>query len=320
MRPTTFIYSSHNCSPYIHKEIIAERALQSHPDKRLLYLPMSEYPVNGDSYESQRFGWDKVAWYFNKFKKWGLEPFPFYWNEHLSRGDLDILWEALNNAPVVILGGGNTRLGMRRYRALGQMYNGDSSMFARVLHARQERGLFTVGYSAGADQLPSVFGGAIYAEGAPCDGFGLARDIAVTLHHDWSRRDEIYHSARAIRHCSWFGLPNDSGLLISQGWLPSGLIAQHIQFVIDNSWDIPEDGFHIKTRQGLKIDHYYPDGRHWAFDGGDSMLRLMTPDGSARRYFLFVNGGCYDYDSQRRSGYHSMGEILHDFSHHSANR
>ena len=53
------------------------------------------------------------------------------------REDLAILWEALENAPVVILGGGNTRLGMARYRALGQMWNGDPHLFCRLLHERR---------------------------------------------------------------------------------------------------------------------------------------------------------------------------------------
>jgi hypothetical protein len=317
MKATTLIYSSHNCGPYIHRDWIVQRALESH-DKRLVYLPMSEWPNEGDYMESQRFGWSKVDWFFGQYRQYGLRPQSFYWTPHLDKRDLETLWELLHNAPVVVLGGGNTRLGMQRYQSLGWKYNGDPHLFCRILHERQARGQLTVGFSAGADQLGSIFGGAMYADGKSVEGFGLARDIAVTLHHEWGRRDEIYEGATNIRHCSWFGLPNDSGLAISQGWLNSGLYWQLIQFVIDNSWDLPSDHHHIKTRQGMKIDHYYPDGRHWAFGGGEAMLRVMTPDGSARRAWLFLGGGIYEYETQRHSGFHSMGEILEACSSHSA--
>ena len=102
MYPTTFIYSSHNCSPYIHRQIIAQRALEEHEDKRLLYLPMSEGMRGDDEFERQEFGWGKFRWYFDQFRKWGLEPQPFYWSEGLRRQDLEVLWEVLQNAPVVI--------------------------------------------------------------------------------------------------------------------------------------------------------------------------------------------------------------------------
>lgn len=320
MKPTTLVYSSHNCSPYLHREWIVERALENPYDKRLLYLPMSEWPVQGDAFESQKFGWDKVAWYFNQFRHWGLRPQPFYWSEHLSRHDIGLLFELLENAPVVILGGGNTRLGMARYRALGYIFNGDADLFCTLLHQRQARGQLTVGYSAGADQLGSVFGGAMWAEGAPCDGLGMARDVAVTLHHEWGREHDLWLSATNIRHCAWFGLPNDSALAVNQGVLPTGLVWQLIQFITDNSWDIPSDHHHIKTRQGMKIDHFYPDGRHWAFSGGEAMLRLMTMDGSSRRGWLLVNGGIYGYESQRPAPYRDMWSILEDYSRVAARR
>src|SRR5262245_28649917 len=118
MHPTTFVYSSHNCSPYMHRNFIVQRALEEHYDKRLLYLPMSEWPNQGDNYESQKFGYDKVAWYLDQFRNWGLRPQPFYWSDYLSTHDIGLLFEMIQNAPVVVLGGGNTRLGMRRYQAL----------------------------------------------------------------------------------------------------------------------------------------------------------------------------------------------------------
>lgn len=310
MHPTTFIYSSHNMAPWMHRNFVVQPALEGHPDKRLLYLPMSEWPNDGDDYESQKFGWEKFAWYLNQFRNWGLRPQPFFWNQGLRRRDLEVLMELLINAPVVILGGGNTRLGMRRYRALGDMLIGDPHLFCRLLQDRQARGKVTVGFSAGADQLASVFGDAPEAEGRPCDGFGLARDIAVTLHHDWSRRDELESGARTVRHCHWFGLPNDSGLGINTGTLPSGLIWQQIRFVVDTSWDIPQEAFHIKTKQGLNIEHWYADGRSWSFNGGDAMLRIMSHDGGYRRSWMLVGGSMLDYDSQWPSQFHDFGSIL----------
>jgi hypothetical protein len=310
MHPTTFVYSSHNCSPYMHRTFIVQRALEVHHDKRLLYLPMSEWPVRGDNFESQKFGYDKVSWYLDQFRDWGLRPQPFYWSDHLSNHDIGLLFEMIQNAPVVVLGGGNTRLGMRRYQALGARFNGDPNLFCRLLHERQMNGKLTVGYSAGADQLTSIFGGAPYAEGRPCEGFGLARDVAVTLHHDWSRMDELYAGAGQVQHGLWFGLPNDSGLAVNTGTLPNGLIWQMLRFVIDNSWDLPSDHHHIKTRQGMKIDHVYADGRTWAFNGGDAMLRVMAADGSYRNAWIFSGGSVLDYDSQWPSRFESMPGIL----------
>ena len=98
MHPTTFVYSSHNCSPYIHKEILAQRALEEIEDKRLVWLTFSEGVRDGDEYEAQRFGWDKVAWYFNQFRDWGLDPMPFFYSSHLGREDTDALLELLINA------------------------------------------------------------------------------------------------------------------------------------------------------------------------------------------------------------------------------
>jgi hypothetical protein len=310
VNPTTFVYSSHNCSPYIHRDIIVQRALEDHHDKRLLYLPMSERPFRGDDYESQKFGYDKVSWFLDQYRGWGLRPQPFYWSDGLSHHDIGLLFELIQNAPVVVLGGGNTRLGIRRYQALGYMFNGDPHLFCRLLHERQSSGKLTVGFSAGADQLGSVFGDAPESEGRDCQGFGLARDIAVTLHHEWGRANELATGAQQVRHCAWFGLPNDSGLAINTGWLHNGFIWQLVRFVVDGSWDDPSDHHHIKTRQGMKIDHWYADGRQWSFNGGDAMLRVMAPDGSYHRAWMWVNGSCLDYYSQSYAEMSDFGQIL----------
>ncbi|MBI2943355.1 MAG: hypothetical protein HYY25_04070 [Candidatus Wallbacteria bacterium] len=312
MHPTTFIYSAHNCSPYIHRDIIVQRALEEHEDKRLLYLPMSENVRDGDEMESQNFGWGKFSWFLNRFTQWGLEPQPFFWSQGLSREDVDVLFELLVNAPVVILGGGNTFLGMQRYQALGEHFYGDKHIFCRLLHDRQARGQMTVGFSAGAEQLASVFSSVLDVSDRSCEGFGLARDITVTLHHEWGREHQLVHGAQSVTHCMWFGLPNDSGLGINTGVLPSGLIWQLIRFVVDTSWDLPNDQWHIKTRQGMKIDHFYADGRHWAFSEGDQMLRIMSGDGSFRRAWIGTGGHVVDYWTQEPAGYSDFGAILHD--------
>lgn len=311
MFPTTFIYSAHNCSPYIHRDIIVERALREPDDKRLLYLPMSEGMRGDDEYERQEYGYSKFRWFLEQYRGWGLEPQPFYWSSHMDHDDVEVLIELLVNAPVVILGGGNTQTGMQRYQAIGEWFYGDPHMFCRLLHDRQARGQMTVGFSAGADQLSSLFSYAADIDG-DAEGFGLARDIVVTLHHEWGQEGKLQYGAQAIPHCYWFGLPNDSGLAINTGVLPSGLIWQTVGFVIDKSWDLPQDQFHIKTRAGMKIDHFYRDGRSWAFNGGDSMLRLMSPDGSYRRSWMTVGGNLLEYWEQCPSEYDSYEHILHD--------
>ena len=90
----------------------------------------------------------------------------------------------------------------------------------------------------------------------------------------------------------------------------SGLVWQLIRFVIDNSWNVPQEQFHIKTRQGMKIEHYYSDGRHWIFNGGDSMLRIMSPDGNFRKAWIFQGGAALEYHSQWPSQYPNMHSIL----------
>ena len=262
MQPTVLVYSSHDRCEYLHRTLIVERALQSPDNKSILYLPLSMRERH-----QQQYGYSTFEWYFRKFEKYGLRHSPFYWSEGMTRADVDLLFSHLYHDQVVILGGGNSELGMWRYRKIGEWFYDDPDKFSRVLHERQQRGLLTVGFSAGADQLSQYLSSAI---DEPWDndffGFSLARNIMVTLHHEPGRHDELFQGARQFQNCKVFGLPNDSGLLVSQGMLASGNRWQIIEFVIDKSWDVPRDTWHIKTRAGQKIEHFYRDGRHWAFN------------------------------------------------------
>ena len=134
----------------------------------------------------------------------------------------------------------------------------------------------------------------------------------TTLHHERGREGTIAEAARRFPHFMVFGLPNDSGLAVDQGRLPSGNIWQIIEFVIDTTWDLPQDAWHIKTRNGMKIEHYYPDGRHWSFNGGDRIVRVIAPSFLEHdAWFLPAHGGgIFHYWSQRPSGYSSVEEIL----------
>jgi hypothetical protein len=42
MKPTAFVYSSHERCEYIHKDWIVQRALESSDNKTLLHLPWSQ--------------------------------------------------------------------------------------------------------------------------------------------------------------------------------------------------------------------------------------------------------------------------------------
>lgn len=303
-KATALVYSSHNRSEHIHRDWIVERALQSHHNKTIFLLPMSM-----GKQDQQEYSWGTFEWYFNRFTQWGLDASKFYWNDHLRHEDLEILFDKLVNSEVVILGGGSSILGMKRYQALGEIYCGDKHLFSRILHERQNNGKLTVGFSAGADQLCSFISGSYDYD----MGFGLARNIAVTLHHEWGRDSELFQMARDLPHCKVFGLPNDSGIAVDQGFLPSGNIWQVTEFIVDNSWDLPKDGFHIKTRQGMNINHRYKDGREWVFKGGDMMVRVMTPDSREERAWIVQSGrGIFDYNTQEWSGYHRIEDILGD--------
>jgi len=295
MKPTAFIYSSHDRCEYIHKDWIIQRALESWDNKTILHLPMSQRDRGGQEWDYGNF-----RWYYSFFEKYGLKHYPFYWSDNLSRHDIDVFFDMLWNSQVVVLGGGNSELGLYRYKKLGEMYNNDPYLFGKICHERQKRGLLTVGYSAGADQLCEYLCTSVAYQHDDPYGFGLAKNIVATLHHEKGREGDIYQLATALPHCRAFGLPNDSGIGVDQGVLPSSNIWQIIWFVIDNSWDVPQDQWHIKTRAGEKIHHFYPDGRHWAFNGGDIMLRVMSPDYSWQQGAIITNQGqWYDYWTQQ---------------------
>lgn len=305
MKPTTLVYSSHNRCSYLHKEWIVERALQSHHNKTILYLPMSM----GEQHQ-QEYSWGTFRWYFDQFRQYGLHAVPFFWNDNLTKEDVDILFKNLSEFEVVILGGGSSSLGLQRYKTLGEWFYGDRELFSRILHERQSQGKLTVGFSAGADQLSQYLVSCVDYELPDPYGFGLAKNIMVTLHHEWGREGMIYNAARMFPDCLVFGLPNDAGIAVEQGYLPSGNFWQIIEFIVDCSWDLPEDGFHIKTRQGMNIEHFYNNGKHWTFNGGDQMLRIVSPDGHYQNGWIFQQGTIKEYWSQNYSHYNSMEEIF----------
>ena len=305
MFPTALIYSSHDRCEYIHREWIVERALKSHDNKTILYLPMSM-----DNREQQEYGWNTFSWYFDKFRQWGLHAIPFYWSENLKKSDVELLFEYLQTYEVVILGGGSSILGLHRYKILGEHFFQNRNLFEEILHKRQSEGKLTAGFSAGADQLCEYLTVMFNPHTPDPYGFGLGKNIVTTLHHEWGREGEISHLAHRLPHCMAFGLPNDSGLAVDQGFLPSGNLWQVIEFLIDCSWDNPQDSWHIKTRAGVKIEHYYSDGRHWTFNGGNKMVRVMSPDNTYRKAWIIKGGPILDYWAQEPTEYSSIEEIL----------
>ena len=306
MRPTALIYSSHDRSEYLHRWWIVERALQSHTNKTLLHLPFSQRTRHGQEYDYNNF-----RWYYDRYAQWGLAYCPFYWSDNLSREDVDLFFHMLWHSEVVVLGGGSSSLGLARYKAIGEMYYGDRELFSRILHERQQRGLLTVGFSAGADQLCQYLCEVGSKPVSDPYGFSLARNVLTTLHHEPGREGEIWHLAGNLPHCMVFGLPNDSGIAAHQFRLWSGNTFQMIWFVTDNSWDVPHHQHHIKTRHGVKIEHIYNDGRHWSFNGGDVMVRIISPDGKWQDITIITNDGRFvDYWSQGPSEYWSIQQII----------
>ncbi len=300
MKPTELVYSSHDRCEYLHREWLVQRALESPDNKTLLYLPCSSRS-RGD----QEFSWGTFAWYLERFRQYGLEPRHFYWDEDLRREDVQLLFDWLRYSRVVILGGGRIQLGLERYRALGGRYFGNPDAFVQTLLARQADGLLTAGFSAGAAQLCEH----------SCDEdvptFGLIAKTVVTLHHEPAARGHLDYLAHRHPDCLVFGLPNDSGIAVSRGFTERGNYWQIIQFIIDCSWDRPEDAHHIKTRQGVQIEHRYLDGREWRFNGGDILLRVFYHndgwEGWIKRPEVPV---FFEYGTQRECGYHSVEEIL----------
>jgi peptidase E len=285
MQPTALIYSSHDRCEYLHRTFIVERALQSPDNKTILYLPISMRERH-----QQDYGYGTFSWYFRRFEQYGLKHSAFFWSPELRKQDAEVLFDKLLNDQVVILGGGNSELGIWRYRTLGEHFFGDRNLFERILHEREKRGMLTVGFSAGADQLCELLTSAIEEDDPDLVGFGLAHNVMTTLHHERGREYDLQVGARKFPQIMFFGLPNDSGLAVNQGKLPSGNWWQIIDFVIDNSWDIPKDSWHIKTRMGMKIEHIYADGRSWQFMGGERMIRIMSPDGRWQDAWMQCHG------------------------------
>jgi peptidase E len=306
MKPTAFVYSTHDRSEYIHRDWIVQKALESHDNKTLIHLPWSQYKKSG-----QEWDYDSFKYFYNRYSQYGLNYIPFFWEDNYSEESVHELVNWLTNAQVVVLGGGNPALGMKRFHTLGAKYFGDPWLFHKILHDRQNRGLYSVGFSAGADQLCEYMWGAIDTTPQSAGGLGLCHNVLVSLHYEYGGGEYIAHTAQRMPHCFSFGLPNDSGLGIDQGVLPSGNIWQMIWFVTDNSWDVPEDEWHIKTRSGEKIQHYYSDGRDWRFNGGDKMLRIMSADNRWQDAWIIDNQGqMFDYYTQSPSGYHNIEHIL----------
>lgn len=308
MRGTALIYSSHNRGEYLHDRYITERALRG--DGTVLFLPMSETVQNGSEMERQEFSWGTFRWYFDRFRRHGLKAWPFYWSSRLSKADVDELWRQIWGAEVVILGGGSSLVGMQRYKELGHRFDGEWGKFGRLLHERKARGLLTVGFSAGADQLCESLGRRARGEDRDVHGVGLVRKTLVTLHHEPSRNETLARAARRFGDHMVFGLPNDSGINHDWGRLPSGNIWQVYEFVVDTSWDLPGDTFHIKTRHGAQIEHFYSDGRRWGFNGGDLMVRIESPDGSWSDAWIRSQGRWFHRGSQRPSSFRSVEQLL----------
>lgn len=308
---TVLVYSSHNCSQFIHEQKIVNRALAGWSNKQILFLPISEVPhPDGNEFESQHFGFNKFNWFFNRYTQYGLEVIPFYFSSYLKPSDVDALVHFLETAEVVILGGGQSIRGIERFRWLGANFYNDPEIFGNLLHERQERGLYTVGFSAGADQLAEYLFSSVYHDTYTPFGFGLAKNIVVSLHFEPSRSEDVFAAAQRYGHCFAFGLPNDSALAISQRVLDSGRFCQIIECIIDTSWDIPQDSIHIKTRHGVKINHFYPDGRHWAFNHGDIIVRIMDLHNGGQMAYLVFDDVILDYWDHHETDFHSIEEII----------
>jgi hypothetical protein len=309
VEPTVLVYSSHNRCNTIHNDWIVQRALRG--NKQILFLPMSNGPADGDEYRRQVFSWADFSWFFNFYRQYDLNAFPFYWSSRLTREDVGLLLESVRACEVVIVGGGNPSTGMQRYRDVGRRFYREADLFERLLHERQARGLLTVGFSAGVDQLCQFMSANLESGEPDVHGFALCRNIIAGSHFEHGREGALFAMARRFGHCLVFGLPNDSGLAFNQGELASGALWQLIRFIVDTTWSVPEHQWHIKTRHGVKIQHMYSDGRHWAFNDGDALLRIQAPDGSRQEAFLILPGGSIlDYWTQGVTPYASIGDIL----------
>ncbi|AKT42666.1 hypothetical protein [Chondromyces crocatus] len=310
MQGTALIYSSHERCNYIHNDLIVQRALRGRDNKRILFLPMSETPQGGSEMERQEFSWGRFRYFFSFYQRFGLEAVPFFWTSSLRKEDVDLFWHHLWSSEVVLLGGGYPSQGLWRYKELGARFSGEAGKFGRILHERRQRGLLTVGFSAGADQLCEHLFRKTWDSPGDSDGFGLVRRTMVTLHHDASRNGDLHFAARRFPDQMLFGLPNDSGLNTDWGVLPSGNIWQVYDFVVDTSWDDPSDQFHIRTRQGALVDHFDAEGRHWGFRGGDKLVRIESPDGRYRDAWMSSGGRLINYWSRQPSAFHRVEDVL----------
>jgi hypothetical protein len=89
-----------------------------HPDnKSVLYLPFGM-----ESRDSQEFSWGTFKWYFDQFIPFGLNPMVFFWSDDLSRQDAELFFNMVDNAEVVILGGGEVESGFRTLRCHGRCF------------------------------------------------------------------------------------------------------------------------------------------------------------------------------------------------------
>ncbi len=301
MEPTALIYSSHDRGDYLHRKWIVERALENPINKTVLYLPFS----SGE--KDQEYSWGTFRWYFDKFKSEGLVAKTCFWKPNMSRDEAAEVLQLVRDSEVVILGGGSTFAGFDRYDGLGTSFDDDYTHFRAILYERQAAGKLTVGFSAGAMQL---------ADFCPSDDFhkpySLIHNVTVTLHHEWSREGELAHIGRSYPNHFAFGLPNDAGIASAFGYLPSGNKWQILRFIIDSSWDRAEDAFHMKTRMGMGIDHFYLDGRKWTFYEGDRMIQIFSPDYAYRgAWILPANQATFfDYWTQQPTIFTSVEHIF----------
>jgi hypothetical protein len=304
MKATELIYSAHDRCEHIHRDWLVERALESWTNKTIFYLPMSS-GAQGD----QEYSWGTFSWYFDRFREYGLEPRTFMWADDLGREHAELFFDWLLHSEVVVLGGGKTSTGMDRYRAMGGIHFGDPDAFVNALRTRQAAGMLTAGFSAGADQLAE----------RSCDNlapmFGLVWKTIVRLHYEPAGEGHLAYMARENPDCLVFGLPNDSGLASACGRTTQGNSWQHLQFVVDSTWDRAADQHHIKTRWDppVKIEHRYEDGRRWGFNGGDILLRVFYRGGGTDAWIKRPEVSTFiDYRTQRETHYRSIEEILRD--------
>jgi len=304
LKPTALIYSSHNRGDYLHREWIVNRALESSDNKTILFLPFSMDTINDQDYAYGGF-----TWFFKQFEPYGLHHETFFYHPNISKEDVDTLLYKIMTYEVVILGGGRTSTGFERLNHLGVISNGDYKTFKNILHLRQQSGKLTVGFSAGAAQLCDANNESHH------EPYSLMHLTVATLHHESSRNEELKGIAQKYPNCLTFGLPNDSAVASNVGNLPSGNKYQLLQFITDNSWDHADDFYHIKTRQGAGIEHFYNDGRYWKFFGGDIIIRVFSPDFKYQDAWIIQANShiVVDYWKQQQSFFHNLDHIINTF-------